>query len=116
MALPALFWPFLQIRMRLIWNYQTVSMRTSSMELPLVSICPLPPYKWSNNYKNVGVGDTLSSYYTGVCPTRLQHRQAYSRLPRIRNNRQEFHNPGRRFGVGQAQHPVAANRGTSRGL
>jgi hypothetical protein len=25
MALPALFWPFLQIRMRLIWNYQTVS-------------------------------------------------------------------------------------------
>jgi hypothetical protein len=44
MALPALFWPFLQIRMRLIWNYQTVSMRTSSMELPLVSICPLPPY------------------------------------------------------------------------
>ena len=44
MALRALFWPFLQIRMRLIWNYQTVSMRTSSMELPLVSICPLPPY------------------------------------------------------------------------
>src|SRR5215207_2202739 len=30
--------------MRLIWNNQTVSMRTSSMELPLVSICPLPPY------------------------------------------------------------------------